>query len=425
MSSVNDRSYRIAIVGGGISGIVCAHLLQRKHQVTLFEKNNYLGGHTNTRVINRGPDAGVAVDTGFIVLNNKNYPNFHSFLSSLGVSVRWGDMSFGYYDEESKLQYCGTSLSGLFAQRGNILSKDFWMLLWGIAQFCQKAGECLDRNELHGMTLGEFLRMRGCATSTIRHYIAPMGAAIWSCAPNNILEFPAESFVRFFRNHGLLSFVDRPYWQTVVGGSFSYVQRFVSTFRGAVRSAASVRTVLRDESGAAVVGENNEVERFDKVIFASHADETLRMIAEPTNDEQRLLGAWKYSTNETVLHTDTTVLPPLQRAWASWNFCRRHGSGSEAPVSVSYHMNKLQGLRTREQYIVSLNERQIRDEKVHYAVSYTHPLFDFAAIKTQSQLPLLNDKNNSYFCGAYFGNGFHEDGVKSALSVCKFFGQSL
>lgn len=421
-----DSGHKIAVVGAGISGIVSAYVLSRDHEVTLFEKNSRLGGHTNTIVLDQGPDAGTAVDTGFIVCNDKTYPNFHKFLSQLGVRVRPSCMSFGYYCEDSGVAYAGTDLNGLLARRTNALSLPFWKMLWQIKEFSEVALSSLDTGGLAGLSLGEFLDQKGFGSFFRRHYLVPISAAIWSSSDKGVLDFPAEMFVRFFRNHGLLSVQDRPNWQTVVGGSHSYLRAFESAFRGEIRLNSPVRSIRREDDGVVVSTEQSN-DHFDKVIIAAHADQTLKLLEDPSPEERRALGAWSYSKNRTLLHTHDKVLPPNRRAWASWNYRRLQGQSSVyAPVAVTYHMNRLQGLKTQRQYCVSLNpEFDIPDSDVLREIHYEHPIFTTEAMRSQPVLSKLSGERHTFYCGAYLGNGFHEDGVNSALAVAKKLGASL
>ncbi len=413
---------KVAIVGAGISGISCAYRLKDACDVTLFEKNDYVGGHTNTVDVTRGSNRegngdSIAVDTGFIVLNDKNYPRLHQFFRELEVPVRESDMSFGFSCERSGFAYAGTSFSGLFASRSNALRPHFWKLLSGIYKFCRSGANALQKGDIEGKTIGEFVRVNGISDAAVVDYVLPMGAAIWSAPSEEILSFPAESFLRFFANHGLLSLSDRPKWQTVVGGSRSYVKKFLSVFPGRVFTDSPVVEVSRlstPSSKVLVRLKNGEGMHFDKVVFAAHADETLRLLREPTAEESRLLGAWEYQKNRTVLHRDSSVLPKNQRAWASWNYTRETNGSESLPVSVTYHMNRLQGLEGETQYFVSLNRvSSIPDEAVIAEFDYLHPKFTLRANATQKELKVLQGKHGSYFCGSYFGHGFHEDGNRS------------
>ena len=417
---------KIAVVGGGVAGLVSAWLLSRQHAVTLFEKNAHVGGHTNTIVVPEGPDAGLAVDTGFIVCNDRTYPNFHRFLDQLGVGVRRADMSFGYHDEGSGLQYAGTDFNGLFAQRANLLRPSYWKLLAEILRFNREGARALEDGSAEGHSLGQWLEALGFMGLALQHYIVPMGAAIWSAPHDKILQFPAETYLRFFSNHGLLTVTDMPQWQTVQGGSFSYVKAFLQRFKGELRQASPVKQVSRHDNGVALTLEDGRREDFDAVVLAGHADETLRLLADPSGDEQRLLGPWRYQANRTVLHTDTALLPPNMRAWASWNYLRKQGASGTEDVTVTYHMNRLMGLKASQDYCVTLNlDERIDPKKVIKVIDYAHPEFSAAAVATQAELPTLNGQRHTYFAGSYFRYGFHEDAVYSATLVGQAFGETL
>jgi predicted NAD/FAD-binding protein len=418
---------RIAVIGGGIAGITAAHVLQRRHRVTLFEKNDYLGGHTRTIVISGSPDAGTPVDTGFIVCNDRTYPNFLRLLAQWGVPTRPSDMSFGYCDEGTGFQYAGTDLNGLFAQRRNLANPAFWAMLRGIARFGRRATADLAAGHLAGLTLGQYLDRLGAGRRFRERYLVPMGAAIWSTPGVRMLDFPAESFVRFFGNHGLLSLKDRPRWMTVEGGSHAYVRAFRRIFRGEIVLSAPVEAVVRDSGGVEVRAAGRAAARFDTAVIAAHADDALRLLADPSDDERRLLGAWSYNANRTVLHTDPAALPSQRRAWASWNFLRlRNEQGGTGPVCLSYHMNRLQGLRTEREYCVTLNwPRPFRSGSVIAEMADSHPAFTFDAMASQAAIRHLNGARRTFFCGSYLGYGFHEDAVRASLAVCRNFGLEL
>jgi predicted NAD/FAD-binding protein len=427
---MSDARKRIAVVGGGVAGITTAYLLDRHHEVTIFEAGSYLGGHTNTITIEKGPDSGIGVDTGFIVLNDKNYPLFHRFLKRLDVPVRWSNMSFGYYDPTRNFYYAGRGFNGLFAQRCNLASPSFYAFIAEVLRFGREGQAALRSEILSTETLGKFLEERDFSRRFIADYLLPMGAAIWSTPEMKVMDFPALSFLHFFRNHGLLSLKERPRWQTVVGGSSSYVKKFIGQFTGEIRLASAVLRVERDAAGCRIFTSDTDGEAFDKVIFAAHADQSLSMLAEPSEDEQELLGAWRYQSNDTILHSDASLLPPYQRAWASWNYrggsSEGGGGSSVAPAALSYWMNLLQGLETQRNYFVSLNSSEaIREDKILARIDYSHPQYTTQAMDTQAKLSRLNGVNNSYFCGSYFGYGFHEDAVRSAVNVAKEFGIEL
>lgn len=415
---------RVAVVGAGVAGIVAAWEISRNHHVTLFEKRNRLGGHTHTWVLDRGPDAGAAIDTGFIVCNNRTYPNFHRFLAQLGVRVRWADMSFGFHDETTGLQYAGKSLNTLFADRLNLARPRFWTMLLDIRRFCSQALVDLETKPgmLARMTLGHYLRHLRINQVTVEDYLVPMGAAIWSTPASKMLRFPALAFVRFFRNHGLLSLKDRPRWQTVVGGSHSYLKAFEESFTGGIRLEAVIDTIRRDDAGITIRHKGGGEEKFDRVVLAVHADQALPLLEKPTEREAKLLGAWTYESNAVVLHHDKSVMPPNRRAWASWNYTRETRDESGTPLSMTYWMTNLMGLQTRRDYFVTLNRQgPIDEEKVVQEFIYAHPIYTRRSLATQKHLPKLNGRLNTWYCGSYFFNGFHEDATRAALQVAKDF----
>jgi cyclopropane-fatty-acyl-phospholipid synthase len=415
---------KIAVVGGGVAGMVSAWLLSRKHTVTLFEKNAYVGGHTNTVTLEDGPDAGLAVDTGFIVCNDRTYPNFHRFLGQLGVSVRNADMSFGYYDEVSGLQYAGTSFNGLFAQRRRLVEPRFLGMLTELSRFHRAGARALADGSAEGRSLGTWLENEGFRGWVLEHYIVPMGAAIWSAPFEKILSFPAQTYLRFFSNHGLLTLTEMPQWQTVIGGSHSYVKTFLQRFQGSVVKGTPIRGVRRTPEGVSLALPDGSRQTFDAVVLAGHADESLKLLEDPSDDEKRLLGPWRYQANRTVLHWDTSLLPPRRAAWASWNYLRKKGSDGKENVTVSYHMNRLMGLQAQRDYCVTLNlDDRIDAKKVVKVIDYTHPEYSAEAVATQTELPKLNGQRNSYFAGSYFRYGFHEDAVLSATLVGQAFGE--
>ena len=417
---------RVAVVGSGVAGLVAAWRLDPVHDVTVFEAGDYPGGHTHTVTLERGPDAGTPVDTGFIVMNLRNYPVLTRVFERLGVELRDSTMTFGFHDERTGFQYAGTGPAGLFAQPANLLRPSFHRLLADVVRFGRRAKRDLAAGALADRALGEYVAGLGLSGRFRRDYLEPMGAAIWSAPPGAVADFPAEAFLRFFENHGLLTLTDLPQWKTVAGGSHTYVRRMLAGFRGRVRLRAPVRQVRRLGDAVEVAAGAGGAERFDHVIVATHADQALRLLADPSDDERRLLGAWRYSRNHTLLHTDTRVLPPRRAAWAAWNYVREAAAGADDAVSVTYDMNTLQGLRTRERYLVSLNRRGPLDPaRVVAEMEYTHPLYDFAALATQAELPALNGVRRTWFCGGYFGHGFHEDAARAGLEVARGFGLDL
>jgi predicted NAD/FAD-binding protein len=403
---------KVAVIGGGVAGIVAAHLLQDSCEVTIFEKEDYLGGHTHTVSVPRGPDSGTPVDTGFIVFNEATYPLFIRFLEELGVPSRETDMSFGFHCQRTGFFYAGTDLDGIFAQRSNFFSARYYRFLLEIVRFCRQGKADLEHGQELG-TLDDYVARHGFSPFMVENYLLPMAAAIWSTPAGREGQFPALAFLRFFNNHGLLTLLDRPKWRTVAGGSCSYVRAFLRDFRGTVRLEAPILRVRRGSESVSVEVAGEEPLIFDDVFIAAHADQALRLLVDPSPDESRLLGAWRYEENTTVLHTDVSVLPPTPRAWACWNFRREAHEG--AGVFVTYAMNLLQGLTGEEQYLVTLNRPTPHDpDRVMASFVYHHPVYTSESMGTQSALSTLNGRRNTYFCGSYFGFGFHEDAVRSS-----------
>jgi uncharacterized protein len=423
---LNDVRLRIAVVGGGVAGIAAAHLLQRRHEVTLFEKNDYVGGHTHTIVIDDGPDKGTPVDTGFIVLNDRTYPLLIRFLATLGVPIRKSDMSFSYTCRRTGLQYASRNLNTLFAQRRNLLRPAFWRFLIEIARFNVITRKWLANGALRGLSLGEYLRRESILPSLIESYLIPMAAAIWSTPDARMMDFPAESFFRFMENHGLLSVSDQPQWYTVEGGSHTYVKAFLKGFAGRVFTDRPVEGIRRTDSGAVLAFADGAEETFDKVVLAAHADEAFGQLADPSPEETACLSPWTYNRNTTVLHTDASFIPKNPRARASWNYLREKDASSEAPVMLTYDMNRLQGLRTESEYCVTLNPlRSVQTSRIIRELVYHHPMYTAEAIATQQSLPGLNGQRHTFFCGSYFGYGFHEDALRSGVKVAEAFGINL
>lgn len=414
---------RIAIVGSGISGLTCAHLLARRHEVTVFEASDWIGGHTHTVDVD-WQGRRYAVDTGFIVFNDWTYPNFIRLLDQLGVRSRPTEMSFSVHDPQSGLEYNGHDLDTLFAQRRNLLSPRFWGMLRDILRFNREALNDLQGGLLDAeASLGDYLRRNGYGQRFIDHYIVPMGSAIWSMSRADMLAFPLQGFVRFFRNHGLLSVNERPQWRVIEGGSRGYVEPLCASFRERVRMNCPVHRVERDADGVTLHSAAGQ-ERFDKVVFACHSDQALALLAQPDTLERQVLGALPYADNEVLLHTDTGVLPRRRKAWASWNY--RLGGAPGQPAAVTYDMNILQGLDAPVTFCVSLNLGQAIDPTTVLArFTYAHPQYGPSTVAAQAAWPTLQGRHHSYFCGAYWANGFHEDGVLSALRVAREFGEQL
>ena len=414
---------KIAIVGSGIAGLTCAYLLQRQHQITLFEASDWVGGHTHTVDVEVQGQP-FAIDTGFIVFNDWTYPNFIRLLDQLGVASQPTEMSFSVHDPASGAEYNGNNLNSLFAQRSNLLRPAFWGMLRDILRFNREAQFDLAEQRIAAdLTLGQYLQQRGYGQRFIDHYIVPMGAAIWSMSLADMLQFPLQFFVRFFKNHGLLSVSDRPQWRVISGGSRSYVAPLSAGFAEHIRLNCPVQRVERDAEGVTLHSAAG-VERFDKVVFACHSDQALALLATPSAAERDILGALRYADNDVVLHTDTRLLPKRPLAWASWNY--RLGGPVGQPAAVTYNMNILQGIRSATTFCVSLNQTDAIDPaQILGRYRYAHPQYSLDGLRAQSRWQELLGEQHSYYCGAYWANGFHEDGVVSALRVAEAFGERL
>ncbi|MEZ5307120.1 MAG: FAD-dependent oxidoreductase [Pyrinomonadaceae bacterium] len=355
MHAEGSKRKRIAIIGAGVAGIVSAWRLHEDFDVTLFEKNEYLGGHTNTVTIPSGPDAGLGVDTGFIVLNDRTYPNFRQFLDELEVETQDTEMSFSFQCDKTGLSYGSKNLGSLFAQRRNILSPAYYRFLLEITHFNRNARRALEESNIPKVSLGEYLQRGGYSSFMIENYLLPMAAAIWSTPTLRVADFPAEAFLRFFSNHGLLTVSDHPQWMTVVGGSHSYIKAFQKRFKGEVRLKAGIDSILREDNGVRIHFESGNEEQYDMAILSAHADQSLALLRDADDLERGLLGPWRYQPNHTVLHTDESLLPRLASTRSAWNFIRTRGRGAESHVFVSYSMNILQNLSTKKPYTVTLN----------------------------------------------------------------------
>lgn len=409
----DETKKSVAVIGGGVAGIVAAHRLQGTHAVSLFDGGDYLGGHTHTIVLPEGPNAGTPVDTGFIVFNEATYPRFIAFLHELGVDSRPTEMSFSCCNAVSGLVYAGNNLSGLFAQRGNLLRPSFYRFLLEIGRFCRQGkADVAGGNDLG--SLAEYIARHRFHPLMVDNYLKPMAAAIWSTPAAEVVAFPALSFLRFFRNHGLLDLWNRPTWRTVAGGSHRYVEAFTRRFAGTVCLRRPIHRLHRDSDGVVLEFADGGRQRFDLAVVATHADQALGLLAEPTELERRLLGPWRYERNDTVLHTDLTVLPRERHAWACWNFRIEGDIDEPRPAYVTYAMNLLQGFPARRQYLVTLNRPgRYPEAEVVARMVYHHPTYTAASMATQPELPALNRDGRAVFCGSYFGYGFHEDAVRA------------
>ncbi|VEE14566.1 NAD(P)/FAD-dependent oxidoreductase [Ectopseudomonas mendocina] len=414
---------KIAIVGSGIAGLTCAYLLNRQHDIQVFEASDWIGGHTHTVDV-QVEGRNYAIDTGFIVFNDWTYPNFIRLLGQVGVGFKPTEMSFSVSDPATGVEYNGHDLNTLFAQRSNLLSPAFWGMLRDILRFNRQSLDDLANNRIDAdTTLGQYLERNGYGRRFIEHYIVPMGSAIWSMSLADMLGFPLQFFVRFCKNHGLLSVSDRPTWQVIEGGSRSYVAPLTASFAERIRLNCPVSRVVRDQDGVTLHSAAGS-ERFDKVIFACHSDQALALLEQPSEQERDILGALPYANNDVVLHTDTHLLPKRKLAWASWNY--RLGGPTDQPAAVTYNMNILQGVEADTTFCVSLNQTAAIDPgKILARFQYAHPQYSLAGTAAQARWEELLGAQHSYYCGAYWANGFHEDGVVSALRVARAFGETL
>jgi predicted NAD/FAD-binding protein len=409
---------KIAVIGTGIAGNVAARELCREHDVTVFEAGDHVGGHTHTHTIDDNGRS-LAIDTGFIVFNDWTYPNFIALLDELGVSSQPSEMSFGVKCERTGLEYKGHTLNTLFAQRRNLLRPSFHRMLRDIVRFNREARSLLETGD-DSLTLGDYLQGNHYSIAFIDYYIIPMGAAIWSAEPRRMLSFPATCFARFFANHGLLNIRNRPQWRVIRGGSRNYVDKLTAPFRQQIRLNTPVTGITRRATHVEVSSARYGMERFDHVFIACHSDQALAMLRDASPLEREVLGAIPYQHNDVVLHTDTSLLPRRRLAWSAWNYHRL--AGDNAAVAVTYNTNLLQGLSTQQTYLVTLNNSAaINPDKIIKRLSYDHPVFTQDGIAAQQRQGEINGVRRSYFCGAYWRYGFHEDGVVSALNALAHF----
>ena len=415
---------RIAIIGAGISGLTTAYLLNKKHDITVFEKNDYIGGHTHTHDIDMDGKT-FSVDSGFIVYNENTYPNFIKLLDRLGVESQLSSMGFSVKAIGKNLEYAGNSLSALFAQRSNFFKPSFFRMIRGILNFNRQAEFDLAKFS-PDTTLEEYLEKKGHSKEFIENYIVPMGAAIWSTKPSDMLKMPVVFFIKFFKNHGLLQIKDRPKWWVIKGGSKYYVEKLIENFKDKIKVSTPIRTIKRtDEIIEILYGTDSLIsESFDAVILATHSDQALKILDQPTSKEKEILGALPYQKNEALLHFDDSILPSRRSAWSSWNYLL--DEDKDKPVALTYNMNILQSLESEHTFCVTLNSDNVVDpRKIIKKLNYEHPLFTLKGIRAQNRKKEISGENRTFYCGAYWRNGFHEDGVVSALDVCREFGETL
>ncbi len=411
-----SRRLNIAVIGSGIAGMSAAWLLHRHHEITVYEKNDRIGGHSNTVEVPT-EQGSVPVDTGFIVYNERNYPNLTALFEHLGVPSIEAEMSFGASLGRGHFEYSGTDLNGILGQRRNVFRPRFWKMIRGILSFYQTAPEILDDPSYDGMSLGEYLELGNFGDSFVEDHLLPMGAAIWSTTAAEMKAYPAKAFVRFFDSHGLLTLNERPQWRTVDGGSREYVERLTEPYLDRIYFGG-VRSVQRTANEVFVTDQAGNRQVYDHVVFATHADETVALLSDCDPREQSLLGKWRYTPNRAVLHSDPSLMPNRRRVWSSWNFIDDPGAGAGDRLCVTYWMNHLQSLKSDAPLFLTLNPvREPSEEHIIREFDYAHPFFDTEALATQPHLWSLQGHRNTWYCGSYFGAGFHEDALQSDLAV--------
>ena len=410
---------KIAVVGTGISGNVCSHFLSRHHQIDIYEAAGYIGGHAQTSTI-EAYGREFDIDSGFMVFNYRTYPNFVKLMRSLGVRDQPSDMSFSVRSAQTGLEYCGSDLNTLFAQRRNLLRPGFLKMLLEILRF-NRISPALIESDDDEQSLGDYLRQESFSDEFVRHYLVPMGASIWSARPDRFLEFPARFLVAFLKNHGLLQITDRPEWKTIAGRSKTYVDALVREFRDRIRLNSPVQKIERHEDHVTLQVDGQPPQIYDEVVLATHADQSLQILADVTPVERDVLGQFPYQTNEAIVHTDRRLLPKRKLAWASWNYHIPEKEG--LPVALTYELNRLQRLEAPGPICVTLNHSGAIDEQqIIKRFTYQHPVYSPGAIAAQRRWHEISGDRRTHFCGAYWGNGFHEDGVNSGMAVARQFG---
>jgi predicted NAD/FAD-binding protein len=410
---------RIAVIGSGVAGLSAAWLLSQRHEVTLYEKDGWLGGHSHTVEV-AGADGPIPVDTGFIVYNERNYPNLTALFAHLGVKTEPSTMSFAASVENGGFEYSSASLNRYLGQRRNILRPRFWRMTSDLLRFYRTA---LEKGAAMGegsLTLGEYLKREAYSETFVEDHILPMSAAIWSTTPQEIRAYPLEAFVRFYQSHGLFDIRNRGQWRTVTGGSREYVSRLASTIN---HRRGAARRIDRTPAGILIEDGDGRVERYSEVVIGAHADQALRLLSDADREERRLLGAFRYTPNDAVLHSDPRLMPRNRRVWSSWNFMAGRGGERSRQLSVTYWMNRLQNLDRRVPLFITLNpNRPIAEDKIIGRYACSHPYFDHAALAAQREFWRIQGRNRTWFCGSYLGYGFHEDGLQSGLAVAEAIG---
>ncbi len=408
---------RIAVIGSGISGLVSAHLLSESYDVSLFEANDYIGGHTNTVAVEL-EDERFSIDTGFIVFNKKTYPNFCKLLNTLNVPTQLSEMSFSYRSLSSGFEYNGHNLNSLFSDRLNLFRLSFYRFIKDIVSFNDDAKKFLSKDQHPDISIKEFLTSHSYSAKFIDGYLIPMMSAIWSKNKADTLNCSAHFIFKFYENHGLLDIYNRPPWYVITNGSHSYIPPMIKKFEDKIYLSTKIESITREPKYVVLKSKDNEF-RFDSVVIATHSDQALKLLTKPTDEEIKVLSAIKYTENDVVLHTDDNIMPRRKRSWASWNYLDDDNSN----LALTYYMNRLQSIKSSTNFFVSVNlSREIDRSKVIKSFKYSHPCLDMAAMKAQQQMDLINGLNNTYYVGSYLGYGFHEDGVNSALKTCRLLG---
>ncbi|MGB5585536.1 MAG: FAD-dependent oxidoreductase [Gammaproteobacteria bacterium] len=413
---------RIAVVGSGIAGIAAAWLLGKWHSVWMFERNRYFGGHTHTVTVTEQGQT-LPIDTGFIVYNEPNYPHLTGLFNHLGIATRETEMTFAASVGNPVIEFAGSDLNTLFAQRRNLVNGGFLGMVWDILRFNRRCKALLREHRFGNLTVGDLLEQERLGVRFRDHYLLPMAAAIWSCPPRTMLDFPAQSFARFFENHGLLDLYDRPQWKTVVGGSHSYIKRLLEEIGPRARLADAAVSVSRKKDRIEVTLASGERMTFDQVVLACHADEALALLTGPLTNEQSILSRFDYQPNRALLHTDERLMPRSRRVWSSWNYLAEQDGAQVEAVSVTYWMNRLQGIRSEREFFVSLNPlREPRPDRLIAEMTYHHPVFDTGAMAAQQRLAEIQGLDRIWYTGSYFGYGFHEDALRASVELAEGFG---